>query len=177
MATQKIGLTKLGLKKNTNLVSLEWGDQIIQIKEYLPIEEKAKLIEKIVGDSLDDNNFANPTKITLNLITEILFTYLSNINFTDKQKEDKNNIYDLFVSTGLWDNIYKNVLHNEYDFIKENVYAMINEVYKYRDSVLGILDVVNQDYSNVSFDAENIQKNLADPNNLSLLKDVVTKLG
>ena len=83
MATQKIGLTKLGLKKNTNLVSLEWGDQIIQIKEYLPIEEKAKLIEKIVGDSLDDNNFANPTKITLNLITEILFTYLSNVNFTD----------------------------------------------------------------------------------------------
>ena len=176
MATQKIGLTKLGLKKNTNLISLEWGDQVIQIKKYLPIEEKAKLIEKIVGDSLDDNNFANPVKVKINLITEILFSYLVNINFTEKQKEDKNNIYDLFISNGLWQEIYEEI-SNEYDFIKKSVWAMINEIYKYRDSVLGILDVVNQDYSNVSFDAENIQKNLADPNNLSLLKDVVTKLG
>lgn len=176
MATQKVGLTKLGLKKNTNLISLEWNGQIIEIKEYLPVEEKAKLIEKIVGDSLDDNNFANPVKVKINLITEILFSYLVNVNFTEKQKEDKNNIYDLFISNGLWQEIYEEI-SNEYDFIKKSVWAMIDEVYKYRDSVLGILDVVNQDYSNVSFDAENIQKNLADPNNLSLLKDVVTKLG
>ena len=33
MATQKIGLTKLGLKKNTNLIPLEWGDQVIKIRE------------------------------------------------------------------------------------------------------------------------------------------------
>lgn len=176
MATQKIGLTKLGLKKNTNLISLEWNGQVIEIKDYLPIEEKAKLIEKIVGDSLDDNNFANPVKVRINLITEILFSYLVNVNFTEKQKEDKNNIYDLFISNGLWQEIYEEI-SNEYDFIKKSVWAMIDEVYKYRNSVLGILDVVNQDYSNVSFDAENIQKNLADPNNLSLLKDVVTKLG
>ena len=176
MATQKVGLTKLGLKKNINLISLEWNGQIIEIKEYLPIEEKAKLIEKIVGDSLDDNNFANPVKVRINLITEILFSYLVNVNFTEKQKEDKNNIYDLFISNGLWQEIYEEI-SNEYDFVKKSVWAMIDEVYKYRNSVLGILDVVNQDYSNVSFDAENIQKNLADPNNLSLLKDVVTKLG
>jgi len=93
--------------------------------------------------------------VRINLITEILFSYLVNVNFTEKQKEDKNNIYDLFISNGLWQEIYEEI-SNEYDFVKKSVWAMIDEVYKYRNSVLGILDVVNQDYSNVSFDAENI---------------------
>ena len=34
----KIGFTKLGLKKNTNLITLNWNDQIIEIKAYLPID-------------------------------------------------------------------------------------------------------------------------------------------
>lgn len=172
----KIAFTKLGLTKNTEVASFDWNGQTIEVKQYLPIQEKMDLITSVLNNCQDENNFINEAKMSMFMDLEVAYRY-TNINFTDKQKEDKNNIYDLFVSTGLWDNIYKNVLHNEYDFIKENVYAMINEVYKYRDSVLGILDVVNQDYSNVSFDAENIQKNLADPNNLSLLKDVVTKLG
>ena len=39
------------------------------------------------------------------------------------------------------------------------------------------LEVISQDYSNLDFDATKIQQQLADPDNLSLLKDVLTKLG
>lgn len=172
----KIGFTKLGLKKNTNLMTLNWNDQIIEIKAYLPIEEKITIIERIVNQSLDDNNFANPMRVDINILLEIIFAY-TNISFTDKQKEDRLALYDLLVGSEFWTQFLTVLPNEEYMSIYNGVWDTINEIYKYRDSVLGIIEAVNQDYSNLNLDAENIQKNLADPNNLSLLKDVVTKLG
>lgn len=172
----KISFTKLGLKKNINLVTLPWNNQVIEIKEYLPIEEKMTIIERIVNQSLDDNNFANPIRIDINILLEIIFAY-TNINFTDKQKEDRLALYDLLVSSKFWAQFLEVLPNEEYVSIYNGVWDTINEIYKHRDSVLGIIEAVNQDYSNLNLDAENIQKNLADPNNLTLLKDVITKLG
>lgn len=178
MATQKIGLTKLGLKKNTNFIPVEWNDQIIEVKEYLPIKDKMALIEKIVNLSLDERNYANIVNININEVLEMTFAYATNINFTEKQKEDRLGLYDLLVSSGLWEKIYIKLCESkEFEYIDTCVHEMINEFYKYRDSILGVLDAVNTDYSNLVLDAEGIQKNLADPKNLTLLKDVVTKLG
>ena len=42
---------------------------------------------------------------------------------------------------------------------------------------MGILDNVVNDYSNLNLDASEIQKKLADPDNMALLKDVLAKLG
>ena len=161
MATQKIGLTKLGLKKNTNLISLEWGDQIIQIKEYLPIEDKIGVIERIVNQSLDDNNFANPARIMINTVLEVIFAYTTNINFTDKQKEDRLGLYDLLVSSGLW-RVIENKLAEvgELSIIQITVREVIDEIYKYKNSALGILQAVNEDYSNLNLDATKIQEKI-----------------
>ena len=174
----KIGLTKLQLKKNTNLIQLNWNDQVIEIKEYLPIEEKSKLIEKIVNQSLDDNNFANPLRIYVNTVLEVIFAY-TNINFTDKQKEDKQVLYDLLVSSKLWENIRKLMIENtiELQEIEVAVREIINEVYKYKTSALGILQAVTADYSNLELDAEKLKGQIADKDNLKLLNDVMEKLG
>lgn len=179
MATQKIGLTKLGLKKNTSLINFTWNDQTIEIKKYLPIEEKLALIDKIVNASIDESNFANPARIQINTILEIIFAYTENINFTEKQKKDRLGLYDLLVGSGFANEFFKALedTTDEVKFINSTVREVIDEIYRYRDSVLGILDTVNQDYSNLNFEADNIQQKLADPENLTLLKDVVTKLG
>lgn len=173
----KIGLTKLGLKKNTNLIELPWNDQIIEIKEYLPIEDKLGVIERIVNQSLDDNNFANPARIIINTVLEVTFAY-TNINFTDKQKEDRQSLYDLLVSSGLWSEIEEKLCdeNNEFNFINDTVRAVINEVYKYKNSILGILQTISEDYSNLDLDATEIQKKLADKENVEFLKDVIDKM-
>ena len=54
---------------------------------------------------------------------------------------------------------------------------LFTEIYKYKNSVLGILDAVSADYDNLNLDAQSIKDTLADENNLRLLKDVITKLG
>ena len=177
MATQKIGLTKLGLKKNTNLISLEWNGQVIEIKEYLPIEDKIGVIERIVNQSLDDNNFANPARIMINTTLEIMFAY-TNINFTDKQKEDRLGLYDLLVSSGLWDQI-KDKLDEigELKIINKTVNDVIDEIYKYKNSAMGILQVISEDYSNLDLDAEKIRDKLGNKENMEFLKEVMDKMG
>lgn len=180
MATQKIGLTKLGLKKNTNLISLKWGEQIIQIKEYLPIEDKIAVIERIVNQSLDDNNFANPARIRINTVLEVIFAYVTNINFTEKQKEDRLGLFDLFVGSGLWQAIYDELVDtptNEINYIGETVHAVIDEIYKYKNSALGILQAVGEDYSNLELDAEKLRQQIGNRENVEFLDAVMKKMG
>ena len=178
MATQKIGLTKLGLKKNTNLIPLEWADQVIQIREYLPIEDKIGVIERIVNQSLDNNNFANPARIMINTVLEVIFAYTTNINFTDKQKEDRLGLYDLLVSSGLWKAIENKLAEvGELSIIQITVREVIDEVYKYKNSALGILQAVNEDYSNLDLDATKIQEKLGNKENVEFLKEVMDKMG
>ena len=177
MATQKIGLTKLGLKKNINLISLEWGDQIIQIKEYLPIEDKISVIERIVNQSLDDNNFANPARIMINTTLEIMFAY-TNINFTEKQKEDRLGLYDLLVSSGLWEQVEDRLAEiGELKIINKTVNDVIDEVYRYKTSALGILQTISEDYSNLNLDAESIKEKLANKEGVEFLANVMQKMG
>ncbi len=172
----KISFTKLGLKKNTNVINLTWNDQIIEIKEYLPIEEKIAVIERIVNQSLDDNNFANPARVRINAALEIVFAY-TNINFTDKQKEDRLALYDLLAGAGLLKAIYDALPSNEYTIMDTTVWEVIDEIYRYKTSVLGILQAVSQDYSNLDLDAEKIREKLGNKENVEFLKNVMDKMG
>jgi hypothetical protein len=86
-------------------------------------------------------------------------------------------LYDLIVSSGLGKLIRENMCSDEFDFITVTVDATIAEIYEYKNSVMGILEAISADYSNLNLDASEIQSKLADPNNMALLKDVLTKLG
>ena len=65
----------------------------------------------------------------------------------------------------------------EYNEILSGIKKTVKAVYDYQNSVFGILDSITTDYSNLNLDATNIQKALADPENMDLLKQVLTKLG
>ena len=54
---------------------------------------------------------------------------------------------------------------------------MFSNLYQYHNSALGIMQAISTDYSNLNLEASEIQEKLADQNNLTLLKDVITKLG
>ena len=172
----KIGFTKLGLKPNNKIVNIEFNEQIIEVKQYLPIEETLELITNVLELSHDSNNFSNPIKVQVYTALEIIDKY-TNISFTEKQKENPTKLYDLLNSNGLLEKIIDAVPQIEYDELIHGIYDTINAVYSYQNSVLGILDTISQDYSNLNLDATEIQKKLADPNNMELLKGIMTKLG
>ena len=172
----KVSFTKLGLKKNEDVGILHINEQDIEVKQYLPINEKLELISSVINSAADENNFSNPVKENVFLTLEILYHY-TNINFTDKQKEDPVKLYDLVVSSGLVNKITDLIPEEELDEVINGVAQSVKAIYAYRNSVLGILESISQDYSALNLDATEIQQKLADPDNMALLKQVLTKLG
>ena len=172
----KVSLTKLGLKVNQDVKNIEFNEQNIEVKQYLPINEKLELISSVINSAADENNFSNPVKENVFLTLEILYHY-TNINFTDKQKEDPVKLYDLVVSSGLVNKVTDLIPEEELDEVINGVAQSVKAIYTYKNSALGILESISQDYSSLNLDATEIQKKLADPDNMALLKQVLTKLG
>lgn len=172
----KLAFTKLSLKPNNEITIIEFNEQAIEVKQYLPVEEKLELIANVLELSHDQNNFSNPVKVSIYTALEIIEKYC-NITFTDKQKETPGKIYDLIIGNGLFEQIKQAIPQVEYDSLINGIETTIVSVYNYRNSIFGILEAVTADYSNLQLDANEIQQQLKDPANLGLIKDIVTKLG
>ena len=172
----KVSFTKLGLKKNEDVGILHINEQDVEVKQYLPVNEKLELISSVINSAADENNFSNPVKENVFLTLEILYHY-TNINFTDKQKEDPVKLYDLVVSSGLVNKVTDLIPEEELDEVINGVAQSVKAIYTYKNSALGILESISQDYSALNLDATEIQQKLADPDNMALLKQVLTKLG
>ena len=114
----KTTLSKLGLKPNTEIKTITWNDQTIEVKQYLPIKDKIELISNICNASTDDNHYINYVRV--NIYAQV-YTYLAytNITITDKQKEDIFKLYDMFAG-GLGDELQVTIPHAELDFINSN---------------------------------------------------------
>lgn len=177
----KVPFSKLDVKINgsdcENIYYNSKGEEIrYEIKQYLPLKDKVDLVSRIINQSVDENGFYNPMRVKLYMVLEVVYAY-TNLSFTAKQKEDPFKLYDLLVSTGIFYEIIEHIRENDWKEIQENVWKTIENIYAYRNSVMGILDSVVTDYSNLNLDASEIQKKLADPENLELLRSVLTKLG
>ena len=177
----KVPFSKLDVKLNSRDLVVNHenskGEAIpFEVKSYLPVKEKMDLVSRIINQSTDDNGFYNPMRVKLYTTLEVVYAY-TNLTFTPKQKEDPFKLYDLLVSTGLYDNITSHICNEDLEELEGSIWETIKSIYSYRNSVMGILENISADYSNLNLDATEIQSKLADPNNMALLKDVLAKLG
>lgn len=153
------------------------GEEVYyEVRHYLPFEEKLELVSRIINQSIDDNGFYNPMRVKYNMVLEIVYAY-TNLSFTEKMKEDPFKLYDILVSTGIFTDIIDVIREKDWSEIKESVWDTIDNIYKYRNSAMGILEAVSADYSNLKLDATTIKEELSNEDNLKLLRDVVSKLG
>lgn len=173
----KVSFTKLALKKQEEVKTININNNAIEVKQYLPVNDKLALISKVINLSHDSSsNFCNPVQVEIIGTIEIIMAY-TNLSFTDKQKEDYSKLYDLLEENGINKLIISAIPEDEYAFLIDGINDSINAIYTYQNSVMGILDTVSQDYSNLDLDATNIQEKIANPENLELLKGIMTKLG
>ena len=172
----KVPFTKLALKKQEEVKTITINNNVIEVKQYLPVNDKLELISRVINQAADDNNFSNPIKLEVFTSLEIVFAY-TNLSFTEKQKEDLIKLYDLLESNDVFNQVIAVIPEVEYNAIIEGVDRCSAAIYTYRNSAMGILENISTDYNNLSFDAEQIKDQLADTTNLELLRNIVTKLG
>jgi hypothetical protein len=61
----KVGLSKLGLVKNTEQVDFMWKGQKIEVIQYLPLEKKLEVISNIINESVDLKGYYVPYRLDL----------------------------------------------------------------------------------------------------------------
>lgn len=169
-------LTKLKLKKNIEDNVITINDVEINVKQYLPVEDKIKIITNVLELSAVDNNFVNPVKSDVYFVLELIYNY-TNLSFTEKQKEDPSKLYDLLEVNNIIQTICEAIPAQEINKLRFWLELTLAGYDKYRNSAMGIMEQISADYSNLDFDATKIQNEIADPNNLALLKGVMEKLG
>lgn len=167
---------KLGLKMNNSINTVMFNDQEIEVKQYLPINDKLDLIAAVINQASDDNNFMNPVKTEVFMRLEIIFRY-TNISFTEKQKEDLVKLYDLIDSNNLFNIIINAIPEEEYNIIVDGVMDCSEAIYTYQNSIMGVLERVSSDYEATDLNLDALKDKLNDLGDISLLQDVVNKLG
>ena len=173
----KVPFTKLKCKINTDEIPVQIGEETVAVKQYLPIQDKLALIGRVINLAhSQDENYSNPVKAAVIRDLEVIFAY-TNITCTEKQKEDYAKLYDLFYCSGAINAIISNIPKEEYDMVVRGTADSIEAVYKYQNSVYGILDGLKTDYSNIDLDITKLGEKFADPNTLGTVKDILTKLG
>lgn len=172
----KVTFSKLGLKKQNKIETVNINGVDIEVKQYLPVDEKLGIIEKVLKESADENNFANPIKMEVFLDLEIMYNY-TNIGFTDAQKKDPVKLYDLLEENGVIVEVISAIPEKEYNYLIDSATEIIENFYKYRNSAYGIMENISKDYKDLDFDATEIQKKIGNRENVEFLQEVMNKLG
>lgn len=172
----KVSFNKLGLKINDDIKTLIFNEQEIEIKQYLTMNTKLDIIGNILNYCAEDEKFYNPGKLEVYYVLEIIDNY-TNIKFTDKQKEDPCKLYDLLVSSGLKDIIFREIPKQDLDSIYTMIFKVIESVYKYNNSIYGLLDNISNDYNGLNFNIDDMWKKLSDRENVEFLQEIIQKMG
>ena len=166
----------LSLEQEDKFIPVIFRDKQILVKRYLPVDKKLELISWVINQSADDLKFYNVGKLLV--FRDIaLFMYYTDVELSKKDLADIPQLYDKLYQATLLGEVLLAIPHEELEFIDKTLIDTVDSIYKYQNSVMGILDTVTTDYKDLNFDVEQLQKNISNPENLTLLKDVVTKLG
>ena len=173
----KLAFSKLGLKLDNNIEQIDFNNQIVEVKKYLPIQDKLDIIGNAINleKEYNNNSFLNIPLLIMLIDLEIVYAY-TNLSFTEKQKEDITKLYDLMESNGFI-NLLKENIQEEYSYILNHTIECAKLSYDYNNSAYGLLDSLQNNYDNLNLDANSIQQKLADPENMDLLRQVLAKLG
>lgn len=175
----KIAFSKLAAKPNAEVKTINFNNTSVEVKQYLPIQEKIALIEYVTnGMNNDETGYKFVNYIQQHILTVVGFIkYYTNLSFTEKQMEDIYKFYDSIYGSGLCEAVIEAIPQDEYDLIMGIIDDIVKSIYDYKTSFLGIMEATATDYKNLEFDAEKIKKDLADRNGVEFLQEVLNKMG
>ena len=135
----KVAFSTLKLKQNKDVKTFKIGDKDIEVLQYLPASDKYDLIMSTLQESYSSNiynAFLKEMYFNLNLV----FMY-TNISFTDKQKEDLIELYDLLECNGVFNEVINLIPQTEYDELKNCLEEIEASMIRYNYSLAGNLGV------------------------------------
>jgi hypothetical protein len=169
-----VTFSKLNLKKKEEIKTIKFNEQEIEVKQYLPIQDKLNVIFNAISKTEDENRFFNPVKLECFCTLEIIYAY-TNIKFTDKQLEDEAKIFDLMEENGLFDIIFSAIPEEESEFIMNSCEKAAEAIYKYSNSAMGLIEHVVAQRDALSLNLDNFIETIQDPTTRETIKALLTQ--
>ena len=134
----KVSYANLKLKIDQHIETFDFGGQSIEVKQYLPIEDKYDLI-MIALQKAEEDGIYNPVKVQLYFELYVAYMY-SNISFTDKQKENETKLYDTLASNGIIESILELIPDEEYNELMSYMKELIQVKTTFNNSAAGLIN-------------------------------------
>ena len=136
--------TDLKLQKNIDTVQdFDFNGQKIEVKQYLPINDKKDLIQ-IALQKAEENGLYNQILLDVFFNLNIVYLY-TNIEIAADLREDEFRLYDELFSSGLLDAIIAHMNGEEYDYLYKTMTDSIEDHMKYKYSAAAVLQSFIQD--------------------------------
>lgn len=141
----KVSYANLKLKVNTDVNTFQFGENkaVIEVLKYLPIEDKNDLIH-ITLQNAEENGIYNDVLVEMYFNLYIVYFY-TNLNFTDKQKEDPAKLYDQMESNGLITQVIAHMDEDEYANLLTYLETIRDEMLTYKNTAGAVLQTIVQD--------------------------------
>lgn len=152
------------------------NEQEIEVIQYMPIQDKLAMIERILNWTIDNTGFLNPVRLEVYTVLEIISAY-TNINITDKMMENAPKTYDSFMINGVIDAIIEAIPEDEYNAIFDAIEDCAEHTVSYLNSFVGMMKTITEDYGATKMDIESLSNVLDDPDKIGLVKDILEKIG
>ena len=171
----KISFTSITPIKSRDDITVTLGNKEIIVKSYLPVKEKAELVDYIIQSSFDAKGLFSPIRQAIYTTIGLLKWY-TNINFTDTMLENIEKTYDTIILNNILV-VIENIPEEEYKVINSMITDAVIETKDYLRSFAGQLQSTTQDFNQTNFDVEKIASVLQDPNQIGFVKEVMQKMG
>ena len=141
----KVSFTNLKLKVNSEVNTFQFGENKtkIEVLKYLPIEDKNDLIH-IALQNAEEDGIYNDILLEMYFNLYIIYFY-TNINFTDKQKEDPAKLYDQMQSNGLITSVIEAMDNDEYANLLTSLEVIRDANLTYKNTAAAVLQRIIQD--------------------------------
>lgn len=165
----KVSYANLKLKTKTDVKEFDFQGNKIEVLQYLPIEDKHALVFTVLQNTQQSTGLYDHVNAEMYFHLYLVYMY-SNLNFTDKQKEAEDKIYDALSSNGLLDMIISNIPETEYNFLYSMITAHMKEDLEYNTTASAIINKLINDLPAQAEAMSDILNNF-DPDKFTMVKE------
>ena len=171
----KISLSKITPEKSMAQKVITINGEEVIVEQYLPIEEKVALVEKVLGYVFDASGMESPIRTEIYFNLEMIRAY-TNISITDKMMENAGKTYDLLEVNNIIDTVIEAIPETEYQNVLNYVEGIISRIVTFNYSFVGSMKALLKDYNTADTDVQALVEQLKDVENSEILKHVIQQL-
>lgn len=174
-------MAKISLKDVTPIKSIppqeiDINGKKVLVEQYLPLEKKAAMIERILANSVDETGFISPVRLAVFFRLEVVRCY-SNISITDKMMEQPDKLFDQLVMNKVIGAVSCAMPAEEWERIEKSVNKCAEAVQTYQNSFVGVMKTISKDYDATKLNVDELMATLDQPDKIGLVKEVLEKIG